>query len=672
MPNSRRFHFFVGFFLPLTLLVTGGAYLLGATQLEAELAAIESRETLAVGRGAGAIAAAIDGISRDLRYLARNNEVERTINAATVRNVDELAAEFANFSRAKQIYDQLRWIDEFGMERVRVDLVGGDPLRLMGDKLQNKGKRYYFTDTFKLNLGEIFISPLDLNVENNTIEIPHKPMIRVATPVGDIQGIKRGIVIVNYLGSDLLRAFAEASSEIADHAMLLNNDGYWLKSPAPEDEWGFMFKRPELSLARRSPEAWAKISAADSGQVLLADALWTWQSVFPMMIGAKSSSGSVDPQGRSSGEISSRQYVWKSVARLPIAKVEDLERSIWTRMGLSWLLVMGLLTYASARLSRAWHAQELSEAKALSANAALESELDRTKNLNLKLQETKHQLLQAEKLASIGQLAAGVAHEINNPIGFVNSNLGSLAGYVQELLGIIKALEASQADGVSSGDARGVLQKKHDLAELDFLRDDIVALINESRAGLDRVKKIVADLKDFARSGAAEQKDADLNAGLESTLNVVWNEIKYKAEVVRDYGNLPLVRCDPGKINQVFMNLLVNAAHAIEQRGTITVQSRHEGDWVTVTISDTGCGIAPENLQRIFDPFFTTKPVGKGTGLGLSLAWGIIQEHHGRLEVESTPGEGTTFRVKLPVRFPCDADTPQPNVVAGSESPQLE
>jgi signal transduction histidine kinase len=186
--------------------------------------------------------------------------------------------------------------------------------------------------------------------------------------------------------------------------------------------------------------------------------------------------------------------------------------------------------------------------------------------------------------------------------------------------------------------------------DLDYVRNDIMMLIDESIEGAMRVRQIVRDLRDFSRPSGEEWALADLHAGLESTLNVVHNEIKYKANVIRDYGELPPVECNAAQLNQVFMNLLVNASQAIKEQGTITVRTACWGDIVTVSITDTGAGIAEEVIGRIFDPFFTTKPLGQGTGLGLSISHGIIEHHRGRIEVESHAGEGTTFTVTIPVR----------------------
>ena len=271
--------------------------------------------------------------------------------------------------------------------------------------------------------------------------------------------------------------------------------------------------------------------------------------------------------------------------------------------------------------------------------------------LNRKLSDAQDKLVQSEKLASIGQLAAGVAHEINNPIGFIFSNFGTLEKYLAQLFGMLAAYEAAEPALAGTPAAAQLLRLREEI-ELDYLKDDIPALMTESKDGIQRVRKIVQDLKDFSRVDARQEWEwVSLHTGIDSTLNIVNNEIKYKADVVKRYGELPDVECLPSELNQVFMNLLVNAAHAISaERGTITISTGTASDMVWVEIADNGCGIASENLKRIFDPFFTTKPVGKGTGLGLSLSYGIVKKHGGRIEVNSEPGRGTAFRVSVPVK----------------------
>jgi PAS domain S-box-containing protein len=279
----------------------------------------------------------------------------------------------------------------------------------------------------------------------------------------------------------------------------------------------------------------------------------------------------------------------------------------------------------------------------------LADNLARQQTLNKRLEEASSQLMQSEKMASIGQLAAGIAHELNNPIGFVHSNLGTLDSYLHDLQTIVEAYQAYVAAQPESAESIAIarLLEERDFA---FLKEDIFKLVTESKDGLGRVRKIVQDLKTFSRVGEQEWQEADLHQGLDSTLNIVWNELKYKCKVIKEYGDIPPVYCLISQLNQVFMNLLVNAGHAIEKQGTIIIRTGLQGtDSVCIEISDSGSGMPPEIVKRIFDPFFTTKPIGKGTGLGLSLSYNIVRSHHGRLEVSSEPGVGSTFRVILPI-----------------------
>lgn len=283
---------------------------------------------------------------------------------------------------------------------------------------------------------------------------------------------------------------------------------------------------------------------------------------------------------------------------------------------------------------------------------ALHSKGQEQQQLIAKLQEAHDQLLQSEKMASIGQLAAGIAHEINNPVGFVNSNMSTLQKYVATLLGVARNYEQAIIDAGAPPALREKIAQIGKQADLGYLEEDATDLVRESMDGLKRVRDIVQSLKDFSHVGETEWQIADLHAGIDSTLNIVSNEIKYKATIVKEYGNLPQVTCLAPQLNQVFMNLLVNASQAIKDKGTITIRSGTEGDWVWVSVQDTGSGIPPEIMNRIFEPFFTTKAVGSGTGLGLSLSYGIVNKHGGKIEVASVQGQGTTFTVRLPVTPP--------------------
>jgi len=287
------------------------------------------------------------------------------------------------------------------------------------------------------------------------------------------------------------------------------------------------------------------------------------------------------------------------------------------------------------------------------AEEALRREKEEQQALIKKLETAHNQLLQSEKMASIGQLAAGVAHEINNPIGYVNANLGSLGLYVEKMLKITEIYERAEASLAGQPLLEEIRSLKQE-ADWGYLTQDVRDLLRESAEGITRVKQIVQDLKDFSHVDQAEWQYVDLHKGIESTLNIVHSEIKYNAEVIKAYGAIPPVECMASQLNQVFMNMLINASHAIGEgnHGKITIRTGTENDMVWVEFSDTGKGIAPENLKRIFDPFFTTKPVGKGTGLGLSLSYSIIEKHHGRIEAKSEVGEGATFKITLPARQP--------------------
>lgn len=265
---------------------------------------------------------------------------------------------------------------------------------------------------------------------------------------------------------------------------------------------------------------------------------------------------------------------------------------------------------------------DISERKTYESERAIQHQLLVTEHAKLmestqQLEQSQSQLLQSEKMAAIGQLAAGVAHEINNPIGYVNSNFAILEKYLDDIFTTVDKYEAVIALGKTDEPSMEELRQFKAKVEFNYIRKDVQSLISESRQGLERIKKIVIDLKDFSHSDSDDEWVwANLHNVIDSTLNVIWNELKYKCEIVKEYGSLPEVFCLPSLLNQVFMNLLLNAVQAIEVRGTITLRSGQEGERVWVEVSDTGSGIPLEIISRLFVPFFTTKPVSKGTGWG--------------------------------------------------------
>ena len=1175
--KAKSLPIFLRYFLPLAALILVAAYFYAESRRSAERNQVESSERLSVKLGAGMLERRLLSVILDLRTLAGDSAIHSLEESASAEERQRTASDFLNFLRARRAYDQIRLINRSGHEVIRVDTDQGQPRIVGRDQLQDKSDRYYFQESMKLAPGDLYISPFDLNVEAGQIEVPYKPTLRVATPIADDQDKSQGILILNYRGDEMIRYVAEVTEPAADHLMVVNGDGYFLHSPQPAEQWGFMFQRPDLSLAQRYPESWARLKALDKGQFEDRDGLWTVATVYPRRVGqplanwptasednyrwqvvthlppaalpglvghfdasaaafvvvllglaallayyqvrnfhhkqrmetrfrayfdsamvgmavtdvarrwqivnpalctmlgysaeelvgktwrevtypedlpasdkayAKVLNGEMDGYKmdkryiRADGKIINA-YVAVQVVRTARGEVDSLIgifEDITTRVaaqnalraseeslrrlgdnlpdsyvyqygrgkdnvfrftyisdgvrqvhgcepeavmadpgllmqdldpaylpGLNqaivdserdmsdfsqelrvhladgrwgWLqlrsrprrledgtiqwdgvatditarreaatliqlqaqraeallqlpltgsqldeaafmrhvlgqikrltdsqmafihltdasgretsdcslttfdgcsaactaggcpfdrtplqaevirrrgplidndyappggsgadcpvlvrlagvpviedaqicLIVGvgnksapysdtdietiqLLANASWRIvhqrraeqalriamqvvnaspvvcfrwraSPGWpvvfvsdnvanwgynvdgllagqppfadlvHPDDLErvaeeverytaegrtdyvqEYRLVKADGEVIWVTDRTRilrtptgevefydgvltditerrqgaqeltetlaaqrQLNKRLEEAHNQLLQSEKMASIGQLAAGIAHELNNPIGFVHSNLGTLEGYLRDIMDIIDAYAETLTSETDPALKQKKLEHLREERDFSFIREDIGQLLNESKDGLVRVRKIVQDLKSFSHVSEQDWQWADLHQGLDSTLNIVWNELKYKCQVVKEYGELPKVYCLISQLNQVFMNLLVNASHAIETKGTITIRTALLGaDAVCIEISDTGKGIAPEHLSRIFEPFFTTKPIGKGTGLGLSLSYGIVDRHHGRIEVDSQVGVGSTFRVILPI-----------------------
>jgi signal transduction histidine kinase len=292
-------------------------------------------------------------------------------------------------------------------------------------------------------------------------------------------------------------------------------------------------------------------------------------------------------------------------------------------------------------------AEQLLDAKtrALYDNVlALESTVD-------ELKRTQEQLIQSEKMASIGQLAAGVAHEINNPIGFVLSNTQVMGEYIDNLLKLDKFMMEKLPTPDSSALSEAYHQQR-ELLDIDYIREDIRELVNDSTSGLERVKDIVLNMKKVSHNSVCFE-DCNLNDCIEQSLKVVMSEFKYKLIVRKQLSSLPLICAHPGHLQQVLINMFINAAHACEDKGLLVVSTSDEcangHGWVAITISDNGVGMPLDVQRKIFDPFYTTKDVGVGTGLGLSVAIGIIEKHKGQIMVDSEVGKGTTFTIQLPI-----------------------
>ncbi|BCO25677.1 adaptive-response sensory-kinase SasA [Rhodoferax lithotrophicus] len=336
-----------------------------------------------------------------------------------------------------------------------------------------------------------------------------------------------------------------------------------------------------------------------------------------------------------------RARVWREDAQLNL--LADFEIAILEHMSETVLELNQ--AYSGMHIELAHNNLKLKQNK-----VQLEQTVAELQEANHKLAQAQSQLVQSEKLASVGLLAAGVAHEINTPLGFVNSNFGTLRTYINDLLAIIDAYEAALPptdSGVADLTAVEALKQKVDLA---YLKEDMPSLLKESLQGLDRVKRIVKGLNDFARVDTTDVWErVNLNECLDGIVDLFWGQFSPYCELHKDYSEVPSVPCVASQISQVFMNLLVNAGQSVHDHGTVTLRTGYVSDQAWVEVSDTGCGISVEDQKLIFDPFFTTKPVGQGTGLGLSVAMGVVSKHQGRIEVQSKVGQGSVFRVWLPL-----------------------
>tara|TARA_Y100000590_G_scaffold436378_1_gene556878 strand:+ start:831 stop:1793 length:963 start_codon:yes stop_codon:yes gene_type:complete len=285
------------------------------------------------------------------------------------------------------------------------------------------------------------------------------------------------------------------------------------------------------------------------------------------------------------------------------------------------------------------------------SNQSIQEQLNQLNRTHKELKVAKNKLVESEKLASLGIMTAGIAHEINNPIGYVLANVTTMKDYVFSIKklfqGVTELLEECPNEEIKS-QLHEQLKKIKKEEDFDYLIEDISSLVNETIDGANRVKEIVHGLKVFSHMDESETQEVQINDCIDSTLKVVWNELKYKVEVHRSLGELETVECNTSQINQVLMNLFVNAGHAIEKKGNLWIETKMENGEILISVRDDGSGISKEHLKEIFNPFFTTKEVGSGTGLGLSISHGIIQKYGGTIEVESKEGEGTCFKIRLP------------------------
>lgn len=537
-------------------------------------------------------------IVTDLLFLSGQNELQRLLDENKSAHKSEISNEYLLLSTQKRIYDQIRYIDEKGMEVVRVNFNNGKPQIVSQDKLNNKGKRYYFKDAFELGRNEVFVSPLDLNIENGEIETPLKPMIRFGTPVFDRRNRKRGIILLNYFGSEMISSIKETSEMASGNIMLVNADSYWLSSPSEVEEWGFMIKeRNHLKFSARFPRAWQQMTASKNSQFQNEKGLFTSVTIYPLTEGFKSSSGSVLSFGDSERRLEADEYSWKLISYISSEQLKVGTEGLFYSLVILLSLLIALAAFPSWYMARSIVRRKLNLVELTLAKEKAE-----------------------EATMAKSRFLANMSHEIRTPmnaiIGMARLSLGS-------------NLEAKQ---------REYIEKVYQSARL------LLGIIN--------------DILDFSRIESRKLVLESVPFQLDEVLNNLSNMISMSAqekglEILFDVDpQTPLqLKGDPLRFGQILLNLSSNAVKFTET-GEIVVAIKPlklESNTVKlqVKVKDTGIGMTREQIDRLFQPFnqadtSISRKYG-GSGLGLAIAKYFIEQMNGNIRVESEPGIGSCF-----------------------------
>ncbi len=574
--------------------------------IEAEKDLFELNEVNAVGAKNSVIISKFDEVIADLLYLSKNSEFLETIEDPSEYNLDKLTSDWVLFIDKKGIYDQLRWLDFSGMEVARVNYNNGEPEVVAKDQLQSKAKRYYFEDTLKLEKDQIFISPFDLNIERGEVERPLKPMMRFGVPVFGDNGDKKGIVIINYLGDDLIDEFRESDISSPGGLILLNIDSYWLIGPTPDHEWGFMFEdKEDIRFNDDYPDEWDEITEKDSGQFQTDNGLFTFTTIYPLEEGWISSIGGDRALQPSEKYIYSKEYFWKTVSHVPSSA------SVFFRSGGIW----------TAIFTEVFSRYFIFYIVILVISWFLSDAIVRVRIRTRELAETNLRLKELDRLKSM--FISSMSHELRTPL---NSIIGFTGIMLQGMSGKINREQEKQLSMVKDS-------ANHLLALITDIID-----VSKIEAG-----QIDLYIKSFDLSGLIHE----ITDSFEITAE------KKNLKLSLDIPKKIMVKSDRLRVKQIILNLVSNAIK-FTQKGKITIKAVREKGRIKISVTDTGTGIKKEELKHLFKQFSRIYakdiPIVEGTGLGLYLSRKLANLIGGEIKAESEFGRGSVFTLIMPYK----------------------
>lgn len=604
---------FLYLFIPLAvaLIVVFAAF--EYMRMNVQQVKINIRESGHVELGRNSVVRDLESLGSDLLVLANGETIKRVLNDNTPGARLALADRFLIFSKDRRHYDQIRYIDELGMEVVRVNFNDGAPMVVVDNKLQRKSRRYYFTDTLSLSPGQVFLSRLDLNVENKTVEVPYKPMLRLGTPVFDSNGRKKGVVILNYLAAKLLKQFALSMPGSDNEIFVVNRDGYWLHSSNPGKEWGFMFGSKH-TFATAYPEAWKNMSVNDSDQFQTDDGLFTFATIYPnqrLSITAKTAGSSTDARDHS---------IWK-IGRF--VRAEKLNPFFNWRERVPDMIIFALLLLVTATAS--W---SLSLARNTRRRAEVELR-NRTKNAELLERAAAAAKEEAEKASNAkSEFLASMSHELRTPLNAIMGFSEMLTGNFFGPLGSAKYEEYVEDIHASS---EHLLHLINDILDLSAIEAGKHPLAKESL----NVNELIEDCSTIIVAGTNDKS------------------VMYSVEVTKNTGPL---YADRRAMKQILFNVLSNAIKFTPEGGLIALKVSTSNGHHVFEVSDTGKGIPEKKLPSLTDPFVRIEDdpykAQKGTGLGLAIVKSLVDLHEGELIIESEVGKGTVVTIILPSSAP--------------------